>query len=1489
MQQTALQISIFLYTIIYLHQATAQVPVSMNLQNFIVQNCINDCNSQCQQGQSKIQILGGMQGAFQGAPLIIYQQSNIQAFYSAKLTFNIYYIQGSLSNLKVQQNQIDCTQTQMNALFQCVPYQESTSYLGQTLEFTIPGSNQLNLKIYSNSSNNLKFGIDLQSVKLSVSYCKDPLCSVCDSNSCSQCKDNTVNSNPGSYSCACKDQFYWDDDLKSCLQCDRKCKKCKYFSDNCTECQGDYRDISQKCACFPYFQEIFQNNAFSCQCLDSDNRTQLPNSSQCVCKSIQVNTGYFQLRDEQKCQQCAQYCQVCDTYASKCSQCSYNRDPNNGCDCLCGYYKKDPTSEQCEQLPKKSREISNGKCQCKQGFYESNNLNSDCIECLQKCVTCVNNNSCQICQQGRDINNDCQCQIGYYEYTPVAPTCGKCQYQCSECITSADNCTKCRGDRINPPQCQCPIYKFDDDSEEKCQDCHITCKTCSGSSSTNCLTCLSDRIFNQSIKSCTCKQGLYHVFKDRECGKCSQECFTCENSKFFCTSCKFTEDFLFNGNCYCDQNNTSKIRQQDGSCSEPNYLTFQIYSNIDQIKFQNLIIIEFDEDLILDDQIKLKLQEILQIKLTKIYRNLKQARQDEISDFQNHIHEFQQLYDNQEGYRKLQQFNAQFVFDSITSNQVRFRVVSSESFSDLDIEIQLKNIEFAISKSQKRLSNANIAESWKLNLANQYNLNDDQTHTQQQLKTMESIYNLTFFEIFQHLYLYFIIMPGFQIMAIIQILPIQLPPNLYNVCRMFNLLTFQVNLEWGQLNYNQQNEVYNKPISQQYEDNAIPENFRRLGFSSNFFSNCLEIIVLIIIMIIITFILYLLYAHNQDKLSKLFEYKSYITKAFNFSHNVISYYIEATIFFLVIGFWLNLIYVQNNGVNIFALVFSIAVIIFLGYFFTYQACLIQLKTDMVANRHMSNFLLICFWYQKFFKLFRYVKKVLILSFLVIFNFFPILQMAFIMLVFITFLILSIVIRPYMYKIDNIILILNDSIQAILSILLLTITILFEKTINNSLIISQVDIKQYIIVGWVTVSLISLFAILNTFYQLYNLKRIFDFIFKDIHKNQFPQNNNESPDQSILRRTIVQEPLYGIENIQDGVIQQADQKYLEFIKNQRIQKLLDDDKKKYFENVSLQNQRQSLTPDQMKYIKAFNQNFEMSSSKQQIYTKTNVQGDTLNQGNNLQTDMNGMFIQATNFKQNKVRQNYEPQYQIELIANQNQMVGNILNQDFIINPYLKNVKINQEESPKDQFQTLDNQELEDFNYEPIFSQNSAQNYQLPLISNAEQQYYQQQQLIQNQLKQNHNNEVNNEIQNIQEESQLFEKQNQNKQLTEIGQIQQVLNQNQINDDKNIEEQKEPKNIQNLTQQEQNEEVNDQSQIQTKGIIQNKDNQNCENQTTNNSQNQDESLNQSTYLAQQQPLNQNQLEVIQENFDEQDSNYNSPDQIIQRISEYKKPNK
>lgn len=221
----------------------------------------------------------------------------------------------------------------------------------------------------------------------------------------------------------------------------------------------------------------------------------------------------------------------------------------------------------------------------------------------------------------------------------------------------------------------------------------------------------------------------------------------------------------------------------------------------------------------------------------------------------------------------------------------------------------MKNVEFVLSSSGRILAHKNIKETWTLVLANQYNFNDNINTTEQQLDTMGGLKNMKFFRIFEYLYLYFLIMPGFQLISMIQILPIQLPPNLYNVCRMFNSLTFEVNQNWGQFNQIRSNTVYDHHISEPEEDAAVPENFRRLGFTSNYFSNCLEIVVLLTIYILITFFFYMLFTYSRNRLSRMILYKPYFKSSFNIFHNMISYYVEATLFFLIIGFWLNIIYV----------------------------------------------------------------------------------------------------------------------------------------------------------------------------------------------------------------------------------------------------------------------------------------------------------------------------------------------------------------------------------------------------------------------------------------------------------------------------------------------------------------------------------------------------------------------------------------------------
>ena len=89
-----------------------------------------------------------------------------------------------------------------------------------------------------------------------------------------------------------------------------------------------------------------------------------------------------------------------------------------------------------------------------------------------------------------------------------------------------------------------------------CQDCHVTCKTCTASSSTACSTCDNTRIHLAS-GNCYCKDG--YVEKSPVGAACNQltchySCVTCNNSATACSSCSSVKHrvYLSNDNtCPC--------------------------------------------------------------------------------------------------------------------------------------------------------------------------------------------------------------------------------------------------------------------------------------------------------------------------------------------------------------------------------------------------------------------------------------------------------------------------------------------------------------------------------------------------------------------------------------------------------------------------------------------------------------------------------------------------------------------------------------------------------------------------------------------------------------------------------------------------------------------------------------------------------------------------------------------------------------------------
>ena len=158
-----------------------------------------------------------------------------------------------------------------------------------------------------------------------------------------------------------------------------------------------------------------------------------------------------------------------------------------------------------------------GKCkECEDGYY----LKAGEAEC----GAC--NSGCK-CSSGDDLCTSCLDETKWLD--SVNKNCNTaCTSPCKTCSTSATTCVTCVIDKfLNTDACD------QDCDANDCNECHATdktlcvecveghylvsdkctgncdgsCKTCSGSAATNCLSCENDKWYDSSAHTCTTKIG----------------------------------------------------------------------------------------------------------------------------------------------------------------------------------------------------------------------------------------------------------------------------------------------------------------------------------------------------------------------------------------------------------------------------------------------------------------------------------------------------------------------------------------------------------------------------------------------------------------------------------------------------------------------------------------------------------------------------------------------------------------------------------------------------------------------------------------------------------------------------------------------------------------------------------------------------------------------------------------------------------------------
>ncbi|KAG5898892.1 hypothetical protein JTB14_003286 [Gonioctena quinquepunctata] len=210
-------------------------------------------------------------------------------------------------------------------------------------------------------------------------------------------------------------------------------------------------------------------------------------------------------------------------------------------------------------------------------YSDSQNI---CQPCHEACETCTgpDQKSCVTCSPGhvRVIDLDIclqQCPEGYYENF-ADKTCIPCQPNCVGCQDRPDRCTSCDHHLLLYQSkclafCTPNTYETEDNS---CASCHETCETCSGSNSSQCISCPYGTFWHEGRCIKECPGHHFAEVQQRECIECPPGCSEC--NKTTCISC--LDDWKVNSKGRCVSQNSDRCDEDmyyDGGQCKPCHST----------------------------------------------------------------------------------------------------------------------------------------------------------------------------------------------------------------------------------------------------------------------------------------------------------------------------------------------------------------------------------------------------------------------------------------------------------------------------------------------------------------------------------------------------------------------------------------------------------------------------------------------------------------------------------------------------------------------------------------------------------------------------------------------------------------------------------------------------------------------------------------------------------------------------------------------------
>ncbi|KAL4480116.1 hypothetical protein ABPG74_020632 [Tetrahymena malaccensis] len=394
----------------------------------------------------------------------------------------------------------------------------------------------------------------------------DPQCLNCDqsclecngsgNNKCTSCPDNFQLQNGQCIQCKLNNGEYFDKSQKKCQPCSKNCLTCS-DKDTCTQCVNNFQLTDKICSQSCPYQNQFQDNTKTCQNCDSTCLTCVNTATTCTScqKDLYLNTkssscqlqcdqpGFF--ISENNCMPCDSSCLSCTGTSKICTLCQPHQFLNTSsstCLSSCpvdGFYVSGQTCMPCHP--------SCATC--------SGPLQTECISCALNLFQYGDDKSCRACpnssidpstiaqkmQNCAQIVQNCQLNslTNKYELTAI---CSSCQ---SSYVLSNNSCVQtCQEVALDYAynqvlgRCLCiptsPYQHNQPNDKLLCSSFQLSgyyCdsnKICNPCQQSNCQTCTNQQVCqvcnqgyylwqNQCIGSCQSNLGLDISQSNKEC------------------------------------------------------------------------------------------------------------------------------------------------------------------------------------------------------------------------------------------------------------------------------------------------------------------------------------------------------------------------------------------------------------------------------------------------------------------------------------------------------------------------------------------------------------------------------------------------------------------------------------------------------------------------------------------------------------------------------------------------------------------------------------------------------------------------------------------------------------------------------------------------------------------------------------------------------------------------------------------------------------